>query len=51
MHIITIEGSDLIDLKAELAGAQSVRIAVEDGGVKVSADRGLWTLPLGQEDQ
>jgi len=45
--IATLEGADLDYLREMLDGSRSVRVCM-DGGLKVSADRGMWTLPLGE---
>lgn len=53
-QIVTITGRDLDYLRAMLAPGsdgtrpiEQVRVAI-DGGLKVSVDQGMWTLPLGE---
>lgn len=52
--VITLEGRSLEAFIAYLADVaarpevHSVRVAIDDGGVKLSIDRGSWTRPLGE---
>lgn len=47
--VIHLDAGDIIDLATWLTGARSARLMIDEGGIKVSADRGVWSYrPLGQ---
>lgn len=47
--VIHLDAADIIDLATWLDGARSARVMIDEGGIKVSADRGVWSYPpLGQ---
>jgi len=47
MNIVYLDTNQLDSLRIELEGAWTARIAIDGGGIKVSADQGIWTLPIG----
>ena len=46
--IVILTGSDLDEFLGLIQDARSVRVAIEGGGVKVSVNNGMWTLPMGR---
>lgn len=49
--IIKLEGSEMEQLIDELEATQLVhtlRFAIDDGGVKVKINSGMWSPPLGK---
>jgi hypothetical protein len=49
--VIHLTADDIQQLTHEIDGAYSARIMVQDGGVKVSAQGGMWSLPIGSTEQ
>jgi len=53
MQVITLSLSDADEIAQELsfaiANQSSVRVAVEDGGFKISVAGGTWSLPYGAD--
>ncbi len=46
--IVILTGPDVDEFVGLIRDARSVRIAVDGGGVKVSVNNGMWTLPMGR---
>lgn len=45
--IVYLGPSDIETVLDMLKGATAARVAISDGGLKISANQGMWTLPIG----
>lgn len=47
-QVVVIQGAELGEFLWWCKEAKSIRVMVDGGGLKVSADRQTWTVPFGE---